>query len=122
MKLHTSGVNPGKLGSIQDRINRKFLLREMELEARRLEFQMLTAMTNPDITNDNKRNEWIRTIHNSWKDYIGKLLNVEVPENTPDEIALKEYYDKVVSKMAPKLSKDRRTGKLSVSGLEQLER
>lgn len=99
MKLHTSGVKVTKLGSLHDRVIRKYLTKEAELEAKALEFSMLVALTNPNAPDDAKRRSWVQTIQNSWNSYLGKLFTVDIPESTPEEDALLEYYKTRVSKM-----------------------
>lgn len=121
MKLHTSGVKLSKLGSLQDRTVRKYMLKEAQAEAKKAEFQMLIALTNPDIQDPTKRSDWARTIQKSWKQCLGHIFNIDVPEETPEETALKEYYERVVSKVKPTMRKDRKTGSLSVTGLERLQ-
>lgn len=120
MKLHTSGVKPSKLGSIQDRITRQYMLKETELEVSRSQFTMMMALTNPQF-NDERGSKWAGNIKKCWKEYLSLLFNLEVQEETDEEKVLKEYYDQVVSKLRPVIRKDRKTGKLEVSGLDQMK-
>lgn len=120
MKLHTSGIKLSKVGSLQDRVIRSYMVKEAQLEAKRTEFTMLLAMTTPSIQQD-KRQDWVKSIQENWKKYLSDLFYVEIPETTPEEEMLKEYYDRVVSKLKPSIKKDRKTGKLEVSGLDQMK-
>lgn len=120
MKLHTSGVTLNKLGSIQDRVIRNYMVKEAQLEAKEAEFMMILALTTPSVAPE-KRGEWSKSIQKNWKDYLSLKFNIEVPETTPEEELLKDYYDKVVSKLKPTIRKDRKTGKLNVTGLDQLK-
>lgn len=119
MKLHTTGVKLNKLGSIQDRVFRNYLIKEAQLDASRTEFLMLLALTTPTIAQE-KRGDWAKSIEKSWKGYLSGLFNYDLPETTPEEEQLKEYYERVVSKLSPTIRKDRKSGKLEVSGLEQM--
>lgn len=117
MKLYTSGVKLTRLGSLHDRVIRQYLTKETELEAKKHEFSMLVALTNPSFDSDSKRDGWVKTLQKSWNSFLGKLFNVDVPETTSEEEALKEYYDRVVSKMNLAIRKDKRGG-LTLEGLE----
>jgi len=116
MKLLVSGVDVPRLGTIHDKIYRKFLTKEAELEAKRSEFMMLTALANP-VIDPSKRGDWAKEINRSWTNYLGKLFTVDIPEQTPEEEALLEYYQRVVSKVKIGIRKDRKTGGLHLEGL-----
>ncbi len=106
MKLHVAGVNVAKLGSLKDRVTRSYLLKEAQLEAKRTEFSMLTLLTNPAISDDSKRREWVKSVQSNWKNYLGLLFYTEIPEETKEEEQMRDYYNRVVSKLKPKLVKE----------------
>jgi hypothetical protein len=119
MKLHLSGVKLPKLGTIQDRVYRDYMVKEAHLEAKKTEMIMLMALTNPDIEDPNKRREWSDTVKSLWTKYLSLLLNVEIPEATEQEMQMMEYYQTVVRKAKLTMYKDK-NGKLRVDGLNQL--
>ncbi|MCU1496042.1 MAG: hypothetical protein JWO62_3806 [Acidimicrobiaceae bacterium] len=121
MKLHLSGVKLPKLGTIQDRVYRDYMVKEAHLEAKKGEMMMLMALTNPSIEDPNKRREWADTIKGLWTRYLSLLMNVEIPESTEKEIQMMEYYQTVVKPAKLRLFKDK-DGNLNVSGLNQLLR
>lgn len=119
MKLHLSGVKLPKLGSIQDRIYRDYLVKEAQLEAKKTEMVMLMTLTNPTIQDPAKYREWSGSIKGLWTQYLSMLLNVELPEHTKKEVEMLEYYQNTMKHAKLKLSKDK-AGKLKLSGLEKL--
>lgn len=78
---------------------------------------MLTALTNPSFDSDSRRADWIKSLQKAWNSLLGKFLHIDVPESTPEEEKLREYYDKVVSKMELAIRQDKR-GKLHLEGLD----
>ena len=116
MKLHLSGVKLDKLGTLKDRMYRSYLFKEAQLESSKTEFLMYLALTNPVIDDQDKRSSWSKEVNKSWKTYLGRLFTVEIPEVNEEEEALKEYYDRVVSKAKLKIRKDNKTGKVEVTG------
>ena len=119
MKLHLSGVKMPKLGSMQDRVYREYLTREVELEAKKGELIMLQTLTNPSFDDPSKRREWGSTVKRIWNQYLSLLLNVEWEEKTEKEIQMMEYYETVMKNSKLKLSRSK-DGGLSVSGVDQL--
>lgn len=122
MKLHLSGVKLPKLGTVKDRIYRDYLVKEAQLEAKKTEMVMLMALTNPTIQDPAKHREWASAIKEIWTQYLSLLLNVEMPEHTKKEVEMLEYYQSVMKHSKLKLFKDKKTGKLQVSGIEKLLR
>lgn len=120
MKLLVSGVDVPRLGTIHDKIYRKYLTKDAELEAKRSEFTMLTALGNPSI-DPSKRNDWIKSVSKSWTHYLGKLFTVDIPEQTPEEEQLLEYYQRVVSKVKMGIRQDPRTKGLHLVGFNPEE-
>jgi hypothetical protein len=119
MKLHLSGVKLPKLGTIQDRVYREYLIKEAQLEAKKLEMVMLLTLTNPSIEDPNRRRDWAKAIKTIWTQTLSLLLNVELPEQTAKEMEMLEYYQNVVKNSELKLFKDK-MGKLHVSGVDKL--
>jgi hypothetical protein len=96
------------------------MLKETELEAKKAELTMLIALTNPSISDPNKHREWSKAIKGVWSKYIALLLNVEIPEQTKEELEMIEYYETVVKKAKLRLVKTGKKGSLGVEGLDQL--
>lgn len=124
MKLHTQGVKLPPLGSSQDVVLRQYVVKEAELEAKRAEFQMLTLLTNPTITEDAKWREWKGTVKNVWQQYVGMLFHtpVEIDTQSEKDKQLIEYYQTVVKSSSLKMFKDKDTGKLTLTGLDTLDK
>jgi hypothetical protein len=118
MRLHTSGVKVPKLGTLHDRILRDYQVKEADLELSRARFQMLQLLVTPTIANEQARSSWTDQVKEIWDRYMANLLVYELPKESPKDAALKEYYDRVVSKMKPVVTKDKKTGKLLVSGID----
>lgn len=121
MRLHTQGVKLPVLGSVQDRVFRQFALKESVLEAKRSEFQMLTLLTNPDITEESKFNSWRSTVGKVWKQYVGLLFNSEIEDESKAESELLRYYTQVVKSSRLMMRKDKNSGDLILSGLDTVQ-
>lgn len=124
VKLYTQGVKLPQLGSSQDVVLRQYMVKEAELEAKRAEFQMLTLLTNPTITEDSKWKEWKGTVKNVWTQYIGLLFNTETDVDTTSKSdkELMEYYQNVVKGSKLQMFKDQNTGKLQLTGVDTLNK
>lgn len=124
-KLHLRGVKVPKLGSLQDRVYREIVMHENQLEAKKMQFLMLLTVTNPAIGDDSKRREWTGSVQAIWKEYVGLLMNVEIPAVSAEDEKMMQYYSEVVKKLKPKAvakkGKDR-SMRLEVSGLDVLRR
>ena len=118
MRLHTSGVKVPRLGTVQDRVLRNYLTKEAGLEISRTKFTMLQAMMAPEFKSDNARSTWMDEIKDTWDTYLSRLLLYDIPKETPKEAMLKDYYASVISKISPVITKDKKTGALSVSGID----
>lgn len=118
MKLHLSGTKVPPLGSLQDRMYRKYMTKESQLEVEKMKMQMLTALTSPSISDPNKAREWTASIKKHWASYLSAQFHTEMPEKTEKEVQMMEYYENVVKHLKPKLEK---SGKgLNVKGLDNL--
>jgi hypothetical protein len=96
------------------------MLKESELEAKKMELTMLIALTNPSISDPNKHREWHKAIKGVWSKYIALMLNVEIPEQTQEELEMMEYYETVVKKAKLRLVKTGNKGGIGLEGLDQL--
>lgn len=90
------------------------------MEAKKTEFLLLMATTNPTFTEDNQYRDWAKSVKKVWKGYVSLLMNVELPENTDEEVKMLEYYETVVKKVKPKATKTE-SGTVAVSGLDLLK-
>lgn len=120
MRLYTQGVKLPKLGTIQDRMLRQFLLKEAELEAKRVEFQMLTLLTNPTAPDEESARRWRRKVTDIWRGYVSKLFVVDIPSEDQDEAKLKEFYLQNVKNSNVQLRRDSDTGELIAIGASTL--
>lgn len=119
MRLYFQGIPVPKLGSSQDRVLRDFLVRQDGLEVKRQKMAMLQLLTNPQIQDSGKARQWVESVNDMWKEYLYDLYNVETSEVTKEEDDMKAYYDRVVSKFRPVLTKTE-DGKLKVTGIDKL--
>lgn len=119
VKLHLSGVKVPKLGSLQDRVFRSYMVKEAQLDAKKTQMAMLTVLTNPQIDDPSKRREWSEAVKKVWSEYLSLLLNTELPEHTEKELEMREYYESVVKKSELRLFKDK-VGRLNVDGISKL--
>lgn len=120
MRLHVQGIKLPPLGSVQDKVLRDFAMREAGLEAKRAEFQMLTLLTNPSISDEAKWKEWRGTVKNIWQQYVGLLYNVDTPETGNKDKQLIDYYNLVVKPSKLQMYKDSKTGSLKLIGADSL--
>lgn len=120
MRLYTQGVKLPKLGTIQDRVLRQFSVQEAELEAKRLEFQMLTLLTNPSIPDQEDRRAWRKRVTDIWRDYIAKLFVVDLPTEDDADNKLKEFYLSKVKNSQVQMFRDEATGELKATGTDGL--
>lgn len=120
MRLYTQGIKLPKLGTIQDRVLRQFASQEAELEAKKAEFQMLTLLTNPSISDDESRRDWRKKVTNIWRGYVSKLFVVDLPSEDDEENDLKEFYLQRVKNSKVQLQRDERTGDLVATGADGL--
>jgi hypothetical protein len=118
MRLHTSGVKVPKLGSLHDRLFRNFLIKEAGVEISRARFSMLQAMVTPELKSESAKSSWIDEIKGSWDTYLARVLLYDIPKESPKERALRDYYDKVISKVRPVVTKNKKTGNLTVQGID----
>jgi len=118
MRLHTSGVKVPRLGTVQDRVLRNYLTKEAGLEISRTKFTMLQAMMTPEFKSDSAKTTWMDEIKDTWDTYLSRLLLYDIPKEAPKDKILKDYYANVISKISPIITKDKKTGALSVSGID----
>jgi hypothetical protein len=116
MRLYTQGVKLPKLGTIQDRMLRQFLVKESELEAKRVEFQMLTLLTNPTAPDEESARKWRRKVTDIWRGYVSRLFVVDIPSEDQDEEKLKTFYLENVKNREIQLRLDSSTGELVATG------
>lgn len=91
---------------------------ENQLEAEKMKFTMLTALTNPNLQDSGKYREWSDTLKKVWSSYLSYQFGIDVPKETEDEIKMREYYETVVKHVKPKV---RRNGKsYFIEGLDSL--
>lgn len=120
MRLHVQGVKLPKLGTVQDRVFRQFSIQEAELEAKRLEFQMLTLLTNPSISDPDARKDWRKRVTDIWRDYISKLFVVDLPSEDDADNKLKEFYLNKVKNSKVQMFREERTGELIATGADKI--
>ena len=120
LRLYTQGVSLPKLGTIQDRVLRQFCTKQSELEAKRVEFQMLTLLTNPSIGDDEALSSWRRRVSKMWTEYVSMLFTVDLPTEDDKDEALKEFYVSKVKKSQVKLRREDSTGELIATGVEDI--
>lgn len=96
------------------------MMKETELEAKKMELTMLIALTNPTISDPNKHRQWNTAIKGVWSKYVSLLLGVEIPEQTQEELDMLDYYETVVKKARLRLVKKGKKNGLGLEGLEQL--
>lgn len=118
MRLYAQGVKLPKLGTVQDRVLRQFSVQEAELEAKRLEFQMLTLLTNPAIQDQDARKDWRKRVTDIWRGYISKLFVVDLPSEDDDDNRLKEFYLKKVKNSKVQMFREESTGELIATGVD----
>ena len=124
LRLHLKGVEVPKLGTMRDRVLRAALNEEDRLELKKLEFQMMIAATNPSYPKAEDQREWVDRVKKVWKGLVGLTMHVKIPEHSDEENRMLEYYDKVVSKLRPKIQLTKKEGSnrktLAVTGLSRL--
>jgi hypothetical protein len=79
---------------------------------------MLQTLVAPDFKSDQAKTAWSDEVKEAWENYISKLLVYEIPKESQKDRALRDYYERVVSKMKPVVTKDKKTGRLSVTGID----
>lgn len=123
LKLHLQGVEVPQLGSLKDRVLREAMLHEDKLELKKLEFQMMIALTTPQFSEDGRARSWTENIRKIWRQTVGLTLFVDVPENSEEETQMMEYYANVVSKLRPtaKATRTREGLRIAVEGLDRLK-
>ena len=120
MELHFQGVKLPKLGSIQDRIYRQYMDKQVQREVTKDRLTMLSTLTSPQISDQNKWSLWKKDIGGIWNQYLGLSFHMEIPTEEDQDKKLLEFYEKVVKPASIKMHKDRKTGKLSLLGAEAL--
>ena len=120
MRLYTQGVKLPKLGTVQDRVLRQFSVQEAELEAKRLEFQMLTLLTNPSIPDAEDKRAWRKRVTDIWRQYISKLFVVDLPTEDDADNKLKEFYLTKVKNSKVQMYRNEETGELIATGTGSL--
>lgn len=118
MRLYTSGVKLPKLGSLQDRTLRSYLIKEANLEISKAKLTMLQTLVTPTFKDEQGRSSWVEKVGEVWNEFLSSVLLFEMPKESPKETALREYYDRVISKLRPTAIKDQKTGKVTVSGID----
>jgi hypothetical protein len=112
MRLYTSGIKVPPLGSIEDRVIRKFMTKESERDTKKIQFMALLAVQSLPEKDDR--------VKKLWKEYLSLEYGVILPEHTEKEDAMIDFYANVVSKMKPQLTMN--NGKVVVSGFEFLKK
>lgn len=120
MELHLKGIKLPRLGSPQDRVYRKYLDKQTELQVTKDRLAMLSTLTNPQISNQNQWSTWKKDIQDIWRQYLGLSFHVDVPSQEDEDKKLTEFYEKVVKPAQIKMHRDRTTGKLSLTGSEAI--
>lgn len=118
MRLHTAGVKVPKLGTMHDRVLRNYLTKESALEISKMRFTMLQTMVTPDLKSEQAKTAWLDEVKQSWDSYLSALLLYELPKEAPKDKLLREYYENVIAKIKPVITKDKKTGNLSVTGID----
>lgn len=118
MKLHLSGIEVPKLGSLKDRVYRDYLTKENQLEAEKAKLLMLVALTNPTISDPNKARDWSGKVKKIWADYLALQFNTDMPVKNEKEAQMAEYYENVVKHLKPVIEKS--SSGYKVQGLNHL--
>jgi hypothetical protein len=113
-----SGVKVPKLGSLEDRILRQFLIKESEKEAKKTYMLAMIAANSIQFTDQQAATEWEQKVKKIYNQYLGLEYGIEIPEHDERELQLLEYYQNTVKKLRPKLVNE--GGKLTVFGLDKI--
>ena len=117
MKLYVSGVPVPKLGSFRDRVLRQYLSNEDALEVSRTSFDAFTTI----LLAEGKQGKDL--ISKKWDEHVAKQYGVfeeMAQKRLHEEVELSEQYE-AIRDLRPVVSKDKKTGKLIVSGLESMQ-
>lgn len=79
---------------------------------------MLQTMVTPDLKSEQAKTAWLDEVKQSWDSYLSALLLYELPKEAPKDKLLREYYENVIAKIKPVITKDKKTGNLSVTGID----
>ena len=109
MELYVSGVSVPKLGSIQDVIARKYLVKKAQKD---VYLNRLTAQIASGIgAGDSK---WLKSITEMWNNYVGLAFYMESEIEQREEHMRAEY--DLIKDLKPVMFKDK-DGRLKVSGI-----
>ncbi len=104
LELLTEGVHPGPLFSSRDRTLRKFLAKKKVTESHKL---MVTAAA---ATNN------IDELKKSFRQFSNALWYEDFTKERDKEMM--DYYNKYVKHLRPELTRDGKSGEVSVKGLK----
>lgn len=103
LKMQSLGIKPPKLGSIQDRVIRTGMTFRDKLEIEKTKFQFMIALSNLSTSDASKSRGWTEMLNKGWENYVSMQFNLEVETERPEEVNLREYYEKRVKHLRPKL-------------------
>jgi hypothetical protein len=124
MRLYTSGIEVPRLGSLKDRILRRFQMEESKKEIKKNSLLAFIAVHSPTFEDAGKAKEWSKRISTIWTEYSSLELGLEIIENEDDnkEVdsvkAMTLAYTEFVKKLSPQLTKE--NGRVVVKGLDAL--
>ncbi len=96
MNLLFRGVEVPKLGSLRDVTFRKYLIREVRVEAKKHEMALLTAMTNPNFPPAANKAPWEREVNKSFNEYVALAMGYQTVAEDPEEKKMQDFYQEHV--------------------------
>jgi hypothetical protein len=95
------------------------MLHESRVEAKKQQMMLLLVMGSPTFGNPSDRRSWNEQSKKVFSQYVNLLMGIEVSQEDMKEEEMVKFYEEVVKKSAPTMSKDR-DGKLSVTGVAEV--
>jgi hypothetical protein len=92
-----------KLGSIQDRVFRRYMVHKTRLKSEETKLLAMVAVSNLNGRSDASTRSWVESIGKTWSNFQKLLFGIETTEQEDKDDAKLAFYMTVVKKMAPKL-------------------
>lgn len=116
------------LGSPRDLIFRGYLNHEARVEIKKQKLMLLMTIGTPFIPDQENKNAWDNQAKKIYAEYVDALIGKVTPSQEEDledrsqkekEEGLRRFYQEVIQKTSPKLSRDG-SGLLHVAGLPKI--